>query len=523
MSSLRPVLFPSLFASLASLVSLLGVACAPSKPGDACDLNAAEEPCPEGLVCQQAGDQGRCLVVLGGSCEDLEEELCADGAACGTDDVCGGRGATCDAETPCHEAQRCVDVEGGGTRCFPPVELRGVVIDALDETGIEGANVIALDAEGAAITPVAESGADGVYAVEVPVLRKADGSPVPFAVTLRGSARDHLPFPAGIRVALPIDLATAEDKGSALVVESPQTTLALLPLPAAEQGRAAISGRVDADPKGGVLVVAEGAGSAQSAVSDLDGSFILFNVPPGAVEVRGYAAGLQLEPVSLTVADADIEDVVLTVSANPTSTVSGSVQFVNASGGDDATSVVLVVESTFNDAVARGEVPRGLRAANVSNEFSITGVPDGDYVVLAAFENDGLVRDPDTNIAGTDLVRITVDDDVVVQDSFKITAALPVRSPGADAPEVVGPSPVFVFGDDASEDFYDIVVLDAFGEVVHTQRVDGVSGSADVSVPYDGPALEDGMVYQFRATSVRGTAPISSTEDLRGVFIVDVP
>jgi hypothetical protein len=45
-----------------------------------------------------------------------------------------------------------------------------------------------------------------------------------------------------------------------------------------------------------------------------------------------------------------------------------------------------------------------------------------------------------------------------------------------------------------------------------------VSGSATVSVPYAGP-LEQGMTYQFRATSIKqGGAPASTTEDLRGVF-----
>jgi hypothetical protein len=36
------------------------------------------------------------------------------------------------------------------------------------------------------------------------------------------------------------------------------------------------------------------------------------------------------------------------------------------------------------------------------------GVPDGKYVALAAFENDGLVRDPDTSIGGTQIVHLTV-------------------------------------------------------------------------------------------------------------------
>jgi hypothetical protein len=52
------------------------------------------------------------------------------------------------------------------------------------------------------------------------------------------------------------------------------------------------------------------------------------------------------------------------------------------------------------------------------------------------------------------------------------------------------------------------------------------SGGSTVSVDYGGP-LEPGMYYQFRATSWRQAGnnppgPISNTEDLRGVFYVDV-
>src|SRR5690606_36947670 len=93
-------------------------------------------------------------------------------------------------------------------------------------------------------------------------------------------------------------------------------------------------------------------------------------------------------------------------------TVNGQVQIVDGNGFM-ATSVILVVEDTFDENAARGSVPRGLRApetgpVSVEGAFTILGVPEGRYVVLAAYENDGLVRDPDTNIAGTGFVRIEV-------------------------------------------------------------------------------------------------------------------
>src|SRR5690606_4586838 len=148
------------------------------------------------------------------------------------------------------------------------------------------------------------------------------------------------------------------------------------------------------------------------------------------------------------------------------------------------------------------------------------GVPDGKYVVLAAFENDGLVRDPDTSIGGTELVHIEVAGaDLTLSQSFKITGALAVFSPGAEGAEGVSGAPVFEWEDDSSEDGYDVTVYDALGELVwQTSGAFDPGGSKPATVTYAGPALTPGMYYQFRAVSIKDGVPISSTEDLKGVF-----
>ncbi len=164
----------------------------------------------------------------------------------------------------------------------------------------------------------------------------------------------------------------------------------------------------------------------------------------------------------------------------------------------------------------------------MSGDFVIEGVPAGRYVVLAAYENDALVRDPDTNISGTDFVSIEVSagqDDVTLSESFKVTEALATISPGVDGPEAVDDKPELVWADDSSEDWYDVRVFDAFGtEVWSSLELPGVSGGDTASVQYEGP-LEPGMYYQFRVSSWRqpgggDAAPISTTEDLRGVFFL---
>ncbi|MBN2804686.1 MAG: hypothetical protein JXR91_16445 [Deltaproteobacteria bacterium] len=78
----------------------------------------------------------------------------------------------------------------------------------------------------------------------------------------------------------------------------------------------------------------------------------------------------------------------------------------------------------------------------------------------------------------------------------------------------------FEWVDDSSEKRYDIVVNDAFGNEIWTQTMEGVSGG-NASIIYDGPALEDGLYYQFKVTSfskLDGGTPLSTTEDLKGVF-----
>src|SRR5690606_39174864 len=155
---------------------------------------------------------------------------------------------------------------------------------------------------------------------------------------------------------------------------------------------------------------------------------------------------------------------------------------VNPGDGDD-TSVVLIPKALFSEVFEFGPVPFGLRAPepgvapNVGGAWTIAGVPAGTYKVLAAYENDCLVRDPDTGIAGTEILEITVavGDDITLQDGFKVTGALGVVGPGRDGPEQVTGTPSFEFEDDSSEDNYEVVVHDALGnEIWRDDMIPGV-------------------------------------------------
>lgn len=448
-----------------------------------------------------------CVLVLVG-CES-EPECSAEQV--GSTTVCEGEGLVCAAS------------EGDQYVCVAPVVVRGLVFDARTDVGVAGASVVALDANGAARSSVVFTALDGTYELPIVATRVADGAPIDEAITLRVDAQGYQTFPTAPRTALPIELGSATSSGedAPYVVMNVATDVALLPLPAGS-GEGRIEGTVEHVDPGGTLVVAEVGGVAVStAIADKDGAFVLFNVPSGDVLVDGYRRGIDVQEQTVAVAAAPVLGVVLAASSEGLSTVSGSVQIVNPGDCRD-TSVILVVESTFQENVARGAAPAGLRAGGVTGAFEIPEVPPGRYVVLAAFENDQCVRDPDPCIGGTDIVHIEVPAQTVLSESFKVTGSLDVVSPGASALEIVTTAePTFTWIDDSSEDGYELRVYDAFGAMVHEDLgVPGVSGGDDVTYTWTGASLEPGMIYQFRAWSWRRAERclISSTEDLRGVF-----
>lgn len=445
---------------------------------------------------------------------------------------------TCDPLAPaCADGLVCESIGADEFRCFEPVVIAGMVIDIATEAPIEGALVQAVDINGAAVGTSGETDADGRYEITVPVARDEEGNPVAGVFTLRSQAAGYQEFPTALRPALPIDATSAEllggadeDESAAWRIENTLTTIGLLALEGDVSQLGSITGTIEAERNAGLLVVAEGASGVFVGFSDSAGAFTIFNVPAGSYSVQGYSAGVQLDAAMANVeAAAETGGVELAEADRPLSTLSGNVQIVNAPGGS-VTSVVLAVESTFIEAASRGQVPPGLRVGNVSGAFVIEGIPDGRYVVLAAFENDDLVRDPDENISGTQIIHIEVPDPVMgntiaISDGFKITEALGIVSPGAEGPEdVVGPDVTFEWRDDSSEDGYVVRVLDVFGNLMWEDELPGVSGSSTVTHAYAGPPLAPGMFYQFRVQSFRERnaqrSAISTTEDLEGVFFL---
>ena len=512
---------PTLVSTSLVLVGLVFVSGGVSGCTDK-DLDASENEHAKGESCDPASHDAQ---------TDDDDDTKPEGEYCATGLACERVG------------------DGEAHVCAAPVEIRGYVFDALTEAAIEGAHVAALDESSAPVTDVAVTDAAGYYTLTVPAARDENGE-VADALrwTLIAAAADYDAFPGALRPAIPVNAQDAvempgpddgdDDTDDVLsVIENASTDIALIPLPSDQAGGATISGHIgeaDADHGGGTLVVAEGATvPSPHGIADASGNYTIFNVPAGSATIRGYRVDLEVEPASVDVGSEPLT-VDLTVTSDDhdaLATVTGSVNIVNAPGGS-LTSVVLVPSSVYIETLERGPVPFGLRAPrppaapDVAGAFEISGVPSGTYTVLAAFENDQLVRDPDMSIGGTQIqtIEVAMGGGITLDESFKVTEALDVFAPGADAPERLATEPTFAWADDSSEDRYELVVYDALGNLVWEDlMIPGHSGGDRVELPYGGPALQQGMYYQFRVTSFRenagGATAISRTEDLRGVFV----
>src|SRR5262249_7893953 len=146
------------------------------------------------------------------------------------------------------------------------------------------------------------------------------------------------------------------------------------------------------------------------------GSYVIFNVPDGAYSVSGYFIGVQYSKADgVAVAGARKDGVNLNETGAAAGKLTGSLDYV-AGAPQNPTSVVLQLPSTK-------ELPPGFSApAMNTTPYSLDGVPDGTYNVLASYPNDGLVKDPDTTLGNTGTPTVTfAGGNTVDAGSFKVT------------------------------------------------------------------------------------------------------
>jgi hypothetical protein len=455
--------------------------------------------------------------------------------------ACGSKSSSpCNvtAQAGCDAGLACEEVVGGQPACFEPVVVTGTVSDLSTAAPLGGSRVVALDQDRAPISNVASSAADGAYTVTVRAARTPAGAPAAAATTLRADAQGYQTFPGGLRTALPVDLSGAvrDAAGHRWVVSGPLTALELLPLGGA--AGAWIHGTVARPPSGGgSLVVAEpapgdtGPGTGRTAIADASGQYAVFNLSEGtAYLVKAYARGASYAPATTAaLAAGDNAGPALALAAGTGASFSGGLIFNNGATGP--VGVALVVRSTYLENLDRGETPPGLAVQSGANGYAFTGVPDGRYVLQAAYGQEGVVRD----ISGggnTAAVELEVLSGALAGalDQFKLKPAVDLTAIDGQAVtgtpvEVASATPVFEWRRTSaysSASTYRVKVYDALGTEVWSHDL---AGGATSTVTYAGSPLAEGMPYQLRILAIAEAIPVpvaftvlSQSEDLLGVF-----
>jgi len=303
----------------------------------------------------------------------------------------------------------------------------------------------------------------------------------------------------------------------------------------------AISGKIISsdNPVAGALVIADGVQDSYTTISAADGSYVLYNVEEGSANVTAYIKGLNfptLSPVLVT-ADTTTTDQDLVASDVANGTISGNVQFV-AGGTNQTTDITLI------DLVTREVIP-GMRVyTDANNNYTMSGLPNGNFEIIASMLNDGNVIDPDEAVTQGDPL-VTVTNGIVDPSSrsFKITGAVVMDTPATPVNNevpVLTATPTFTWHSESSyssANGFAIEVINESGETVWGGfgGLDPVDGIPTVTVPggtytinYSGPALQSGRYYQLRIYAMKddndtilypnGYKLISVTENLDGVF-----
>jgi hypothetical protein len=429
--------------------------------------------------------------------------------------------APCDPPTNfgCDPARQCETEVNSAPLCLPPVVVTGRVIASDTLQPIGNARVLLLDTDGVPVVAAATTLNDGTYSVRLPSPRNADESPMGQVVSVRIDAAGYQRFPGGFRTGFTVDTRAAQLDATAdqWAVIAPDIQLVGQP-----GGTGVLTGTVQLptahEP---VLVVAEpstggGAGSGFSGLADGAGIYQIFSLPPGTYTVSAYAKGESYSTAPAAVSAGEIFQVNMKISGPAASHVTGNVTYLGAATG--TTSVLLAVESTYYATADRLDVPVGLRATvGGTGGFIIDAVPDGTYVLLPAFETDGLVRDQSP--ASTPIAEVVVSDfDVAVSATQNVLPAIPLVGPGATGITQVTAAPILTWQDITGENTYHVTVYDALGRVAWTHDEPSHNGGTP-SVPYAGPLLT-GMFYRWQVAALDGAGHIiDSSEDLLGVFV----
>ena len=414
---------------------------------------------------------------------------------------------------------------GSGSNDAPPTgTLELTVVDGDSTAGLSNARVIVIDGATGESIDVLTTDATG----RVSKIYNTG------ALQLRVSKQDYVPSPPPGIPPLPVQI---------LAKQTTSITVSLHALAAAERGM--ISGHVtdsQGQPADSALIVATVSDGTQlSTIAGPNGGYVLYNVPAGPATLTTFLGGFNFDPagpVTVTT-DANTDQDIMAVGT-ASGEISGHVSFTAVSGA--------IIDVTLLHPGTRDALPKLQTFTDAGGDYHMTGVPNGEFEIIASLENDGYVLDPDESVTqGIPMVVISEAAPVITGEQFKVTGSIQLTNPPSNTDGIIpelGDVPLFSWvkaSSYASADFYAVEVVDESGEAVwggfdaamNFMPLVMVPQGNNPSISYnsDGTAilalLEPGRHYQLRvyaavfdATVPKGYRLLSATETLDGIFKV---
>ncbi|MDH4192126.1 MAG: carboxypeptidase regulatory-like domain-containing protein [Betaproteobacteria bacterium] len=416
---------------------------------------------------------------------------------------------------------------GGGGGGSAPGTLGGTVTDAVSAATLAGVRVVVFNADtNAPVGGALTTDAAGKFSVSL--------TPGNYAIKLAKQGYDPVP---------PASLAPVP-----FTIASGQTTTNNVQMTASANAATtgAIQGAISAGSTGvaGVLVAAEAAGVAYSALSDASGHYAIYNVPAASYTVKGYVAGYTVTPGAATVTAGATATANLAIGAVATGQVPATFNLISATGVTPPANMIM----SLVHPVTRESIP-GLslsKAYAPSLSYSFAGVADATYLVRATYANDTIVVDPDSIVKfGEPSVVVAGGAPTPAQVAIKATSAVGLTSPTNALTSTVpvsvaaSPAPVFTWAAYPSSTDYVIEVMDAATGTVIWGGFGSAGGqpvknitipSATTSIDFNSDgnataALVSGRIYRWRiyasknnVQSPTGWSLISASEDQLGLI-----
>lgn len=414
------------------------------------------------------------------------------------------------------------------TKPKPDTILKVSVMDRTDSAAVENSNVVVYEAETSQAVMRDLTNDDGVCYFKLD----------PGNYYLNVTAQRYYSSPALNVTAVPF-FVTEQDT-------SVQTRF-LSVNESADPGT--ITGSID-PAAANFLVVADNGTEAFSTVSGPDGFFVLYNLPVNLTySFNGYKSGYKVtsyspETVALSGTDST-GNVTIMVDYFEGYTLTGK---MDMRATEDSSGVDVVLRDPRTKSVIPGLKTRTYINPDAKAElgdYTLTGIPEGNFIAWASLENDGYVLDPDWLFQNPDGLNLSYPADSAKVLNFPCTGSIQIISPtnrrdsiyAFEADSIV---PTFVWqvtSSCSSNKEWFIEVVDINGERVWggfnadgSVNHDFIGPGADImSIEYNfdgkGQDLKPGEIYQWRLWADGGTNQnsfvqnlISASEDLMGIF-----